>query len=143
MVLGSYFVVAQRLSFEAFYASLPVALLIMLVLYVNQIPDRPSDEKAGKRTVVVRLSKESIVRGYALSVAATYLLILFGALNGIMPGWTLLALLTIPLALQVYRALDPNYNNPYALMSAMGKNIMLHFGTGLLLIIGYVLDIAI
>jgi 1,4-dihydroxy-2-naphthoate octaprenyltransferase len=139
MVLGSYFVVAQRLSFEAFYASLPVALLIMLVLYVNQIPDRPSDAKAGKRTIVVRLSKDAIVRGYALSVIATYLLIVVGAATGIMPLWTLLSLLTVPIALQVYRALDPHYNNPYELMGAMGKNIMLHFGTGLLLIAGYVL----
>jgi 1,4-dihydroxy-2-naphthoate octaprenyltransferase len=32
MVLGTYFVIAQRFTFEAFYASLPVALLIMLVL---------------------------------------------------------------------------------------------------------------
>jgi len=141
MVLGTYFVVAQRLSFEAFYASLPVALLIMLVLYVNQIPDRPSDEKAGKRTIVVRLGKEAIVKGYAVSVVASYLLIVFGALNGIMPAWTLLGLVTAPIAMQVYRALDPNYNNPYALMSAMGKNIMVHFGTGMLLVLGYVLAV--
>ena len=57
MVLGTYFVIAQRFTFEAFYASLPVALLIMLVLYVNQIPDKPADEKAGKNTIVVRLSQ--------------------------------------------------------------------------------------
>src|SRR3990170_9109567 len=74
MVLGSYFVVAQRLSGEAFYASLPVAILIMLVLYVNQIPDKPADAKAGKWTIVVRLSKEKIVAGYALSVAVTFAL---------------------------------------------------------------------
>ncbi|HEV3471677.1 MAG TPA: prenyltransferase, partial [Actinomycetota bacterium] len=70
MVLGSYFVVAERLSWEAFYASLPVALLIMLVLYVNQIPDRPADAKAGKRTIVVRLPREAIVTGYVVSVVA-------------------------------------------------------------------------
>ena len=139
MVLGTYLVIARELSFEAFWASLPVALLIMLVLYVNQIPDRTSDAKAGKNTIVVRLSEQAIVRGYALSVIATYVLIVLGVVLDLMPVWTLLGLGTIPLALQVYRALGPNYNNPYVLMGAMGKNIMLHFATGLLLIAGYVL----
>lgn len=141
MVLGAYYVVAQRFSFEALYASLPVALLIMLVLYVNEIPDRPADARAGKRTLVARLSKQAVIRGYALSVALTYALIAIGAAAGIMPAWTLIALATIPLALQVYRDLDPYYDNPYALMSAMGKNIGLHFITGLLLILGYAADV--
>jgi 1,4-dihydroxy-2-naphthoate octaprenyltransferase len=142
MVLGTYFVVAQRLAWEPFYASLPVALLIMLVLYVNQVPDRPADEKAGKRTIVVRLGKNAIVTGYALFTAAAFALIAVGALAGIMPIWTLLALAPAPLALKVYKALGSHYDSPYELMDAMGKNIMLHLFTGLLLIAGYVIEIA-
>ncbi|MGH2807646.1 MAG: prenyltransferase [Actinomycetota bacterium] len=141
MVLGTYFVIAQQLTFEAFYASLPVALLIMLVLYVNQVPDRPADERAGKRTIVVRLGKSAIVKGYAASVIATYVLIVVGALTGIMPIWTLAGVATIPLALQVYKGLNSYYESPYELMGAMGKNIMLHLFTGLLLIVGYVVAI--
>ncbi|MGH2747631.1 MAG: prenyltransferase [Actinomycetota bacterium] len=141
MMLGSYFVVAQRLTFEAFYASLPVAILIMLVLYVNQIPDKPADAKAGKRTIVVRLSRDAIITGYAASVVATFGLIAGGVIAGIMPVWTLLALLPIPLALKVYRALRSHYESPYELMDAMGKNIMLHLFTGLLLIAGYAIEV--
>ncbi len=33
------------------------------------------------------------------------------------------------------------YDNPYALMPAMGKNIQLHLATGVLLIGGYLLAI--
>ncbi len=139
MVLGAYFVVAQRFSFEAFYASLPVGLLIMLVLYVNQIPDRRSDAQAGKRTIVVRLPQAAIVRGYLLSVIATYVLTAYGAAAGIMPIWTLIGLLTIPLAAKVYRGISTYYDNPYALMAPMGANIALHFLTGVLLIVGYAL----
>lgn len=143
MVLGSYLVAAERLSFEALYASLPVALLIMLVLYVNQIPDRPADERAGKRTIVVRLPKDEIVTGYALSVAAAFLLIGVGAVSGIMPVWTLLGLGAIPIALQVYGSLGKHYEHPYDLMSAMGKNITLHLFTGVALIAGYVIEIVL
>ena len=142
MLLGSYYVVAQRFTFEALWASIPVALLIMLVLYVNQIPDKPADERAGKRTIVVRLSKGLIVTGYVVSVAAAFLAIPIGVFLFDMPGWTLLALLTAPLAFQVYLGLRDHYESPYELMNAMGKNIMLHFGTGLLLIAGYVISLA-
>ena len=143
MVLGSYFVVAERLSWEAFYASLPVAIFIMLVLYVNQIPDRPADEASGKRTIVVRLPKEMIVGGYLASVVTAFALIVIGVLTGLMPAWTLLALATAPLAGQVYSALGSHYESPYELMSAMGKNIMLHLFSGLALIAGYVLEIIV
>lgn len=142
MVLGTYFVVAQRLSWEALYASAPVALLIMLVLYVNQVPDRPADEKAGKRTIVVRLGKNAIVAGYAFFSAAAFGLVVIGALTGIMPIWTLIALAPAPLAYKVYSALGSHYESPYELMDAMGKNIMLHLGAGILLIAGYVIEIA-
>lgn len=141
MVLGTYFVIAQRLSFEAFYASLPVALFIMLVLYVNQVPDRAGDERAGKRTIVVRLGKDAIVKGYVASVTAAYVLIILGAITGLMPVWTLLALATIPLALNVHRALTSHYDSPYELMDGMGKNIMLHLFAGLALSIGYLVAI--
>jgi 1,4-dihydroxy-2-naphthoate octaprenyltransferase len=143
MVLGTYFVITQQLSFEAFYASLPVAILIMLVLYVNQVPDRPADAKAGKNTIVVRLSKEKIVAGYDLSMVATYVLIVVGAVAGIMPIWTLLGLVTIPLAFKVHKGLASHYEHPYELMAAMGTNIMVHLATGLLLSAGYLIEILI
>ncbi len=143
MVLGSYFVVAERLSWEAFYASLPVALLIMLVLYVNQIPDRPADEKAGKRTIVVRLPREAIVTGYVVSVIAAFALIVIGAVTGLMPAWTLISLGAAPLALKVYKGISSHYESPYELMDAMGKNVGLHFTAGMLLVLGYLLSIVI
>jgi 1,4-dihydroxy-2-naphthoate octaprenyltransferase len=141
MVLGTYFVIAQRFTFEAFYASLPVAILIMLVLYVNQVPDRPADEKVGKRTVVVRFGKEGIVKGYGFFVALTYILIIAGALTGIMPVWTLISLPTAYIGLQVYRALDSHYTSPYELMAGMAKNVSLHLFCGLALCAGYLLQI--
>ena len=57
---------------------------------------------------------------------------------GILPVPTLLMLLTIPLALQVSRGLEPNYDNPYGLMAVMGVNVKVHLYAGLLLLAGYV-----
>jgi 1,4-dihydroxy-2-naphthoate octaprenyltransferase len=141
MTLGAYFVQAQEYDLEPLLASLPVGILIALVLYVNEVPDRPADAKAGKRTLPVRFSKDAIVNGYAAAVALAFGLIVVFAVAGWIVRPALIALAAAPLALPVYRALKDFYEQPYALMPAMAKNIQLHLATGVLLILGYVIAI--
>jgi 1,4-dihydroxy-2-naphthoate polyprenyltransferase len=141
MVLGAYFVQAQEYDLEPFLASLPVGILIALVLYVNEVPDRPADAAAGKRTLPVRLSKDVVVNAYAGAVALAFGLILVFAVAGWIVRPAIIALAAAPLALPVYRALRDFYEQPYALMPAMAKNIQLHLATGVLLILGYLVAI--
>ena len=62
MLLGAYVVqTGGALSWEPFVASIPVALLVALILYVNEIPDRRGDARAGKRTLPVRFSREVVI----------------------------------------------------------------------------------
>jgi 1,4-dihydroxy-2-naphthoate octaprenyltransferase len=138
VVLGAYFVQTGRLSGETFVASLPIALLIAAVLYINEIPDRPWDAKAGKRTLVVRLSLPAAIRGYLLIVLAAYGAILAGVIAGVTPAATLIGLLTIPMAWTAFNTLRRNYNYPYRLIPANAATVFLHLLTGLLLFAGYV-----
>ena len=141
MTLGAYFVLAQEYALEPLLASLPVGILIALILYVNEVPDRRADAAAGKRTLPVRLSKAGVIRGYDLAVAVTFALVAVFAVAGLTARPTIIALAALPLAFPVRRALRDSYESPYALMPAMGKNIQLHLVTGLLLIAGYVIAI--
>jgi 1,4-dihydroxy-2-naphthoate octaprenyltransferase len=138
MLLGAYVVQTRgALSWEPFVASLPVALLVALILYVNEIPDRRGDARAGKRTLPVRFSKAAVIGGYRGAAIAAYVILVAGVAAGLLPIPALLALLTIPLALQVSRGLEPNYDNPYGLMAVMGVNVKVHLYAGLLLLAGY------
>ena len=138
MLLGAYVVQTRgALSWEPFVASLPIALLVALILYVNEIPDRRSDARAGKRTLPVRLPKATVVNGYRAAAVASYAILVGGVAVGVLPIPALLALLTIPLALRVSRGLEPNYDNPYGLMAVMGVNVKVHLYAGLLLLAGY------
>lgn len=139
VVLGAYFVQTGRFSSEALWASIPVALLIVAVLYINEIPDRPWDARTGKRTLVVRLSPSAMVNGYWLLAVVTYAVILAGVLLGVMPAATLVGLLTLPMAWRAFNTLRKNYNYPYRLLPANGATIFLHLLTGLLLFAGYVI----
>lgn len=143
MLLGTYFVVARQFSAEAILVSVPVAILIMLVLYVNQIPDRHGDAEAGKRTVAVRFSQAAIVGGYAVSAWGAFAVIAAGVAAGVLTAWTLLALAPAALIPKIHRGLRDHYDEPYELMGAMGLNIGLHALTGLALILAYVLEIAV
>jgi 1,4-dihydroxy-2-naphthoate octaprenyltransferase len=138
MLLGAYVVqTGGTLAWEPFVASIPIALLVMLILYVNEIPDRRGDERVGKRTLPVRFSRTAVINGYRAAAAAAYIALVLGVVVGILPVPTLLMLLTIPLALQVSRGLEPNYDNPYGLMAIMGVNVKVHLYAGLLLLAGY------
>jgi 1,4-dihydroxy-2-naphthoate polyprenyltransferase len=141
MTLGAYFVQAQEYDLEPLLASIPVGILIALVLYVNEVPDRPADARAGKRTLPVRFSKDVIVNAYAAAVALAFGLIVVFAVAGWIVRPALIAVAAAPLALPVYRALRDLYDQPYALMPAMARNIQLHLATGVLLILGYVIAI--
>jgi 1,4-dihydroxy-2-naphthoate octaprenyltransferase len=141
MTMGAYYVQAERWSWEALYVSLPVAILIALVLYVNEVPDRPGDAAAGKRTLPVRLSKAAVIAVYLASVAVAFGLIAVGSIAGVIVRPAILALLAIPLATQVVRGLREHYESPYQLMPFMGKGVQLHMAVGLLLLVGYVIAI--
>jgi 1,4-dihydroxy-2-naphthoate polyprenyltransferase len=144
MLLGAYVVQTRgTLAWEPFVASIPIALLVALILYVNEIPDRRGDAHAGKRTLPVRFSRSAVVTGYNVAVAAAYVVVAAGVVAGVLPIPALLMLLTIPLARQVSAGLTPNYDNPYGLMAFMGVNVRLHLAAGALLLIAYLIVIAV
>jgi len=142
MLLGAYTVQSRgAISVEACLVSVPVALLVALILYVNEIPDRVGDASAGKMTLPVRWPKETVIRVFDVAAAAAFIAVVGGVLAGLMPIPTLLVLLAIPLALQIHAGLNRFYDNPYALMSTMAANIQLHMNVSLLLLAGYLLTI--
>jgi 1,4-dihydroxy-2-naphthoate octaprenyltransferase len=141
VLLGSYFVQAQRLSWEAAYLSIPVAIFIALILYLNEIPDRAGDARAGKGTLPVRWPRERVIAWYAGAAGVAFAVIAVGAVTGIMPRPTILALATIPLLRKALRGVRQHYDSPYELMPYLGTNIQLHLYTGLLLFAGYFISI--
>jgi 1,4-dihydroxy-2-naphthoate polyprenyltransferase len=123
---------------EALVASVPIAILVALILYVNEIPDRPSDASAGKRTLPVRLPRETVIALYDVAAVATFVVIGLAVAAGILPIPALLALLAAPLALRVHRGLTQYYDQPYGLMAVMAVNIRLHLVVGVVLLLAYV-----
>lgn len=143
MLLGAYVVQTGRLAWEPLVVSLVPGILIALILFVNEIPDRRSDAEAGKRTLPVQFGPDAIRTGYLVAAVAAFAVIVGGVVGGVMPWPTLIALAALPLVFRVHAGLKVHYDSPYALMAVMGSNVNLNLVAGGLLLAAYVVTIVL
>jgi len=118
-----------------------VAILVALILYVNEIPDRYSDASVGKRTLPARMSRELVTQGFLMLALAAFAVVSVAAVVGVIPRPTLIALIALPLAFSVHKGIREHYTKPYDLMTTMGQNVQLHLIVGLLLFSGYMVAV--
>lgn len=140
VVLGSYYVQAESLSWVAFFVSIPVGIMIMLVLYINEFPDYEADRKVNKKTLVVTLGKGRAIKLYFSLLILCYLFIVAAVIIGLFPLFSLIVLLTLPLSFKAVRVARENYERVYELLPANAATIGLHLSIGLLLSLGFILD---
>jgi 1,4-dihydroxy-2-naphthoate octaprenyltransferase len=124
-VNGSYYVQLERLDWLPFGLSVAVGFLSTAILVVNNVRDIETDRRAGKRTLAVRLGRESTRRLYLALVGGAYLALLVTlAANG-GPWCAAVGLVSLPLAVRPSRAVLTRTDGP-ALNGALA-------GTGALL----------
>ncbi len=133
LVAGAYLVQAGSVSPQAIAASVPVALLITAVLYINQFPDYEADKAVGKRHWVVRLGTGRAVAGLAGLLVATHLTVLALVATRVLPWPALATLLTVPLTVKTLRLAAAHHAHPVELRPANAAVIANHLFTGLLL----------
>lgn len=95
---GTYFVQAQAVSPTALIAALPVGLLGVALLAVNNTRDVKTDAAAGKRTLVVRLGTGFGKAEYVACVAISALVPLALWRAGATTAFVMLSWLALPLA---------------------------------------------
>jgi 1,4-dihydroxy-2-naphthoate octaprenyltransferase len=88
-VIGTYYVQA---------ASIPIGLLVVNILVVNNLRDLETDRAAGKKTLAVRLGPDGARTEYFLLLALAYLIPLLMWLFRLTTAWVLLAWLSLPAA---------------------------------------------
>ena len=140
MVLGPYYVQTQVISLEPIIAGIPVGLLIMAVLYINEFPDYKADKHVGKNTWVVRLGRKRAATGYLVMMAFVYISIALSVLVSLMPVWTLIAFATLPIAVKSVRIALKYHSQIKKLVPANVSTILCHLLTILLLAVGYLLQ---
>jgi len=137
-ILGAYFVQTGEYTLPAVIACIPSGILVHNLLLLNEFPDVEADVTAKRRTlpIVIGKGKASIV--YSVLMGIVYLWIIGGVVAGQMPVFSLLGLLTIPLAIKAIRG-ALKHQDMAKLGPAMANNVMVVLLTQLLMGIGYIL----
>ncbi|MCR4437503.1 MAG: 1,4-dihydroxy-2-naphthoate octaprenyltransferase [bacterium] len=139
MTLGAYYVQTRHTAWEPVVASLPLAVLIAAVVFINQFQDADADATVGKRHWVVRLGRERAAHVYAMMLVFSYVAVVGGVVAGLLPWPVLLVLVTVPLAARAIKVARAYHSVPQALTPANGATIMIHAAVGVLLSAGYAL----
>ena len=98
--LGSLLCPDPKISWEAFWGTLPFGIMLFSMITINEIPDYFEDRKGGKLNLVARFGRETGVWLFILSLLSAYGAILTGVILGRIPLLGLISLLTLPIALQ-------------------------------------------
>lgn len=170
IVLGAHYVMSASAPgawhwLPPLAASLPVAIFVILIIWINQFQDVPADRQAGKLNWVVRSAsqrdgKTGYERPFALyrligysGFGAILLLAVLGFSGSVIgTPYALLALLPLPLLIHADRLArgwlrDWNRDDadlqrlPYLLLKVNAITIGIHFSTGLLLVLAYGLSV--
>ena len=111
-VVGSYYVQAEELPWEAFALSVPVGLLAAGILVVNNVRDVDTDRRAGKRTLAVKLGARPARALFLAMLALAYLAPVAIPLADGLSWWTALPLVSIPLAVPLWQTVRTRSDGP-------------------------------
>jgi 1,4-dihydroxy-2-naphthoate octaprenyltransferase len=135
-VVGTTYAQTRTLEPLAFAAAVPIGLLIVAILVVNNLRDIAGDAAVGKRTLAVLVGDRATRLGYtALLVVAFAVVVLIGLAR----PWALVGLLAAPLAVPPARTVLGGGRGP-ALIAALQGTGLLTLLTGVMLATGLALS---
>ena len=137
-VCGSYYLYAKQIHFTVFLPAFSVGLLSVGVLNLNNMRDRASDIKSGKKTIPVKIGLQfSKYYHYYLLTASFLFALLYVFIEYTSPYQFLFIVAFIPIAkhlLVVYQNKDPKLLDPELKKLAISTFFFsLLFGFGLIL----------
>ncbi len=138
-VLGAYFVHTGVYSLSALIASMPSFFLVHNLLLLNEFPDAEADITVKRRTLPIVAGKKRAAYFFSAVTVLVYLWLIWAVMFRFMPVFTLIALVTLPVAFQVIKG-SFRYDDRPAFLTAMGQNVFLVLSTQALIAIGYILS---
>lgn len=139
-VVGTYYVQALKTSPVAWWMSLPIGLLIVNILVVNNLRDIDADQAAGKITLAVRMGVSATRKEYVILLLISYLILPILAMMNIIPWWTIVVWLSIPFAWKVGQLVLRETGQPLnAALAGTGKIALIY---SVLFFVGIIISIS-
>lgn len=136
MVLGAYYVMAKRVDPVPLLAAIPISFMVAAILHANNIRDMDADRAVNKRTLAVRFGLRFARAEYLFLIYGTYIALGLFVILGIVPPTTLIALLTLPEAIELVNTVNTQ-TDVKLLHRVQGRTARLHGRVGLLIVVGW------
>lgn len=111
-VAGTYYLHAGTVDVLAWWAAIPVGLLVTNILVVNNVRDINTDRAVGKRTLATRIGRRATRVQYVLFFVVAYLVPPLLWFASLLSAWALLPWLSLPLAVRAVRGVLVHEDGP-------------------------------
>lgn len=136
---AAYYSQTQSWSATNFGASVIVGITTSIILFCSHFHQVADDLAAGKKSPIVRLGTEKSALLLQWFCGSIYALTVLFVLLQIFPIWTLLIFGSLSLAIDLCRHVTDNHDRPAQVSNCKFIAVTLHFVSGLLLALGFVL----
>ncbi|MGA9290929.1 MAG: 1,4-dihydroxy-2-naphthoate polyprenyltransferase [Anaerobacillus sp.] len=138
LVLLSFFIQTDVITFESVLASVPISILVGGILMANNIRDLEGDKEKGRKTLAILLEHDKAVTFLEWMFIISYLWVVGLIITIDTSLWLLLVLLSIPKAFKAIRLFEGKSKAP-EMVPAMKATAQMHTQFGLLMSIGLLL----
>ena len=104
-ILGTSFVATGCMHKEVLWLMLPIGLITVGILHVNNARDIEQDSRAGIKTFAMLIGKRASVVFYIAELMLPFVAILVAAICGAMPWWSLLVVVALKPTIDNCRAM--------------------------------------
>ncbi len=129
-ILGTTYATLSEYYYPALVLALPIGLITVAILHVNNTRDIKSDREAGIRTIAMLIGRNASLKLYAFEVLLPFLLILATVCCGWLPWYSLVTFLALPKAWQCARTVlnvKKTGLEPIAMFDAATSQLQLMF----------------
>jgi len=139
-VCGSYYLQTEAVDIIPILPAAIVAILIFLVILVNEFPDVAADAMANKRTLVVRFGVPASVWVYRIVLIASFIIAAAMLIYRSMLFAGLFYLITLPIAVAAIKAVNKEDLVKPGQYRASQITVLLHTIGSLALTIGFIIS---
>ncbi|MEW6492381.1 MAG: 2-carboxy-1,4-naphthoquinone phytyltransferase [Cyanobacteriota bacterium] len=138
-VEAAYYSQTQTWSVNSLAASVIVGIITSIILFCSHFHQVEDDAAVGKRSPIVRLGTKRGSQVLWWVGSSVYAIAGLFVLFGIFPFWTLLVFVSLPIALKLCRHVHQYHDQPEKVSNSKFIAIGMHFWSGLLLGLGFVI----
>ena len=140
IVIGTFFIQSGQISFESILAGIVVGSLSSLVLFIASFPDYDADKSKGRKTLVIVVGKKNGVKLFWIFPLISYVAIIIGVSTNLFPLYSLISFLSVPLMIKSGVGLQKNPDSIEQLVPYMSSTLMFSRITGVLFVVGFLID---